>query len=74
MFGFIASAHSGNTDAQGGHYNHSTNEYHYHHGYPAHQHKNGRCPYETRIIVAIFVFIIVVILPVVIWLISGIKK
>ena len=38
-------AHSGGTDGDGGHYNHSTGEYHYHHGYPAHSHKNGICPY-----------------------------
>ena len=31
-------AHSGKTDANGGHYDRSTGEYHYHHGYPAHQH------------------------------------
>lgn len=39
------SAHSGNTDSNGGHYDSSTGQYHYHHGYPAHQHKNGECPY-----------------------------
>ena len=31
-------AHSGRTDSNGGHYDHSTGEYHYHHGYPAHDH------------------------------------
>lgn len=41
-----ASAHPGRTDANGGHYNHSTGEYHYHHGYPAHQHIDGVCPYD----------------------------
>lgn len=41
-----AYAHSGKTDANGGHYDHSTGEYHYHHGYPAHQHTNGICPYD----------------------------
>lgn len=41
-----AFAHSGRTDSQGGHTNHSTGEYHYHHGYPAHQHDNGICPYD----------------------------
>lgn len=41
-----ASAHKGRTDANGGHYDHSTGEYHYHHGYPAHQHVNGICPYD----------------------------
>lgn len=40
-----ASAHPGRTDANGGHYNRSTGEYHYHHGYPAHQHTGGVCPY-----------------------------
>lgn len=47
-----ALAHSGKTDANGGHYDRSTGEYHYHHGYPAHQHydKDGDgiidCPYD----------------------------
>lgn len=39
-------AHPGRTDANGGHYDRSTGEYHYHHGYPAHQHINGTCPYD----------------------------
>ena len=39
-------AHSGKTDSNGGHYDTSTGEYHYHHGYPAHQHPNGKCPYQ----------------------------
>lgn len=39
-----AAAHSGGTDANGGHYNGSS--YHYHHGYPAHQHTGGVCPYD----------------------------
>lgn len=37
-------AHSGGTDGNGGH--NSSTGYHYHHGYPAHQHENGQCPYE----------------------------
>lgn len=41
------SAHSGRTDSQGGHYNRSTGEYHFHHGFPAHQHINGICPYAN---------------------------
>lgn len=41
-------AHSGKTDANGGHYNNSTGEYHFHHGYAAHQHINGVCPYEDK--------------------------
>lgn len=40
-----AYAHPGSLDANGGHYNHSTGEYHYHHGYPEHQHPGGVCPY-----------------------------
>ena len=39
-------AHSGRTDSNGGHYNRSDGSYHYHHGYSAHQHKNGVYPYE----------------------------
>lgn len=31
-------AHQGRTDGSGGHTDHSTGEYHYHHGYPAHDH------------------------------------
>lgn len=38
------SAHSGGTDSRGGH--NSPSGYHYHHGYPAHQHENGVCPYN----------------------------
>ena len=45
-FSVCCSAHSGKTDSSGGHYNRSTGEYHYHHGYPAHQHTNGSCPYN----------------------------
>ena len=54
LFTIFASAHSGKTDSNGGHYNHSTGEYHYHHGYSAHQHydMNGDgvrdCPYEFK--------------------------
>lgn len=42
----LALAHGGGTDAQGGHYNAATGKYHYHHGYPAHDHPNGVCPYD----------------------------
>jgi hypothetical protein len=31
-------AHPGRTDSNGGHTDHSTGEYHYHHGYSAHDH------------------------------------
>ena len=44
----VASAHSGGTDSKGGHTNSATGEYHYHHGYPAHSHPNGICPYRTN--------------------------
>lgn len=40
-----AYAHSGGTDANGGH-NVAGGGYHYHHGYPAHQHTDGICPYD----------------------------
>ena len=42
----ISFAHPGGTDGSGGHYNHDTGEYHYHHGYPEHQHPDGVCPYS----------------------------
>lgn len=43
-----AYGHSGGTDKNGGHYNRQTGEYHYHHGYPEHQHYNGVCPYYSK--------------------------
>lgn len=46
LLSMCASAHPGDTDENGGHYDHSTGEYHYHHGYPAHQHTGGVCPYD----------------------------
>lgn len=39
-------AHAGKTDANGGHFDLYTGEYHYHHGFPAHQHTDGYCPYN----------------------------
>ena len=48
----VVFAHSGKTDGKGGHYDYSTGEYHYHHGYSAHDHYDmdgdGKkdCPYE----------------------------
>ncbi len=42
----IVFAHPGRTDSSGGHWDHSTGEYHYHHGYPAHQHVDDVCPYD----------------------------
>lgn len=47
----VVSAHPGSTHSDGGHFNRSTGEYHYHHGYPAHEHSdmdgdgNLDCPY-----------------------------
>lgn len=47
-----AFAHPGKTDSEGGHYDHSTGAYHYHHGYSPHSHydRNGDgvadCPYD----------------------------
>lgn len=49
-----AYAHSGRTDSQGGHYNRSTGEYHWHHGMSAHQHYDIDgdgvldCPYSSK--------------------------
>ena len=46
--GITASAHSGGTDSRGGHYNHFTGDYHYHHGRPAHDHPDGVCQYAVN--------------------------
>lgn len=46
--------HKGRTDSNGGHYDRSSGEYHYHHGYSAHDHydMNGDgivdCPYNFK--------------------------
>jgi hypothetical protein len=46
----VAVAHSGRTDSSGGHKDNNNvsglGSYHYHHGYPAHLHTNGICPYD----------------------------
>lgn len=46
-----AQAHSGRTDASGGHHDYKNKSglgsYHYHHGYPAHLHPDGFCPYDS---------------------------
>ena len=53
-FPVIVKAHPGRTDSRGGHTNHSTGEYHYHHGYSAHDHYdmdgdgNVDCPYDFK--------------------------
>ena len=47
----ISYSHSGRTDASGGHKDNKNRSglgyYHYHHGYSAHLHPNGVCPYDT---------------------------
>lgn len=49
---FPVYAHPGKTDSSGGHTDHETGEYHYHHGYPAHDHYDMDddgivdCPYD----------------------------
>ena len=43
-----ALASPGGTDGNGGHIDSATGEYHFHHGYPAHQHINGVCPYDPN--------------------------
>ncbi|MBQ3110451.1 MAG: hypothetical protein IJC69_04860 [Clostridia bacterium] len=48
LLSLSAFAHSGNTDAQVGHNVSGTDEYHYHHGYPAHTHEVF-CTYELKI-------------------------
>lgn len=42
----VCYAHSGRTDSKGGHYDRKNGGYHYHHGYPAHDHPDGKCPYD----------------------------
>lgn len=50
----VGYAHSGGTDASGGHHDYANKSglgaYHYHHGYPAHLHPNGVCPYSYEYI------------------------
>lgn len=46
LFSITSFAHKGRTDGSGGHYDRSTGEYHYHHGYGPHQHIDGICPYD----------------------------
>lgn len=51
---FPVSAHPGRTDGNGGHYDRETGTYHYHHGFPAHQHYDTdgdglpNCPYNFK--------------------------
>ena len=44
----LAIAHSGGTDSNGGHYDRQNEGYHYHHGYPEHEHPDGVCPYKNK--------------------------
>lgn len=50
-FTSVAFAHSGGTDSDGGHRDKNNTSglgsYHYHHGYSAHLHENGICPYDV---------------------------
>lgn len=46
LLSLLAFSHPGRTDASGGHRDRKNGGYHYHHGYPAHDHPNGVCPYE----------------------------
>lgn len=46
LFHSSAYAHPGGTDADGGHHSGPSGAYHYHHGYPAHQHTGGVCSYN----------------------------
>ena len=48
VLGLSAFAHSGRTDSDGGHNDNINGGYHYHHGYSAHQHPNGECPYDNN--------------------------
>lgn len=52
LFLTVSFAHGGKTDSRGGHNDRNSGEYHYHHGYPAHDHYDidgdGTidCPYD----------------------------
>ena len=46
LFATSVLAHPGKTDGNGGHTNSNTGEYHYHHGYEAHFHIGGQCPFD----------------------------
>lgn len=71
LFALQLQAHSGGLDENGGHYDHANDEYHYHHGHPAHQHKNGVCPYDETtdieasndtLIIVILIFIVLILI------------
>ena len=48
LLSVTAFAHPGRTDTSGGHNDNINGGYHYHHGYPAHDHIDGWCPYEDN--------------------------
>ncbi len=52
IFTINSFAHSGRTDASGGHRDNKNRSglgsYHYHHGYGPHLHPNGECPYAPK--------------------------
>ncbi len=54
------SAHSGRTDASGGHKDNQNKSglgpYHYHHGYGPHLHDGGICPYSSKDSITVFNF------------------
>ena len=45
----MISAHSGGTDSKGGHHDRKNGGYHFHHGNPPHQHKNGKCLLDDKV-------------------------
>lgn len=52
LFSLNTMAHSGRTDSSGGHHDYKNKSglgsYHYHHGYSAHLHPDGICPYAPK--------------------------
>lgn len=52
VFPITTVAHSGRTDSSGGHHDYKNKSglgsYHYHHGYSAHLHPDGICPYAPK--------------------------
>ena len=75
---FPVFAHSGDTDANGGHTDHSTGQYHYHHGYSAHSHYDIDydggidCPYDfispmVILLIAAIISLSIYFLPYLFW-------
>lgn len=67
----VSFAHSGGTDSSGGHYDHKTGEYHYHHGMPAHSHWGDFC---TMWIMPIVVILFIALIPVSRYVALSIRK